>query len=111
MRENWQSKIFIALVAAQCAWAQLRGSSGIAVSGLVVDPSSAIIPGAVVSLWSHGQKQSEIATDTHGAFLFENVMRGRYELHVAFSGFKPFSQRIQIADRAPAPVRVSLSLS
>ena len=60
------------------------------VSGIVLDPSQAGVAGARVSL--HGGSSGEprtITADAEGAFRFDGVPSGRYEVMVQHEGFKP----------------------
>jgi Carboxypeptidase regulatory-like domain len=58
-------------------------------SGTVTDPSGAIIPGATLSLVNvaTGFKSSFIS-DASGAYTFQNLTPGRYDLAVTANGFK-----------------------
>src|SRR5262249_41488819 len=49
--------------------------------------------------------------DAKGNFQFDGVTRGRYELHVLDAGFKPQSERVQIGDPAPAPLKILMQLA
>ena len=73
------------------------------ISGVVVDPSRASVPGAVVRLRGHGQTK----TDAAGAFRFDAVTAGDYEIEVQQPGFRASVVRV----RAPATVRIVLALA
>src|SRR5262245_35325694 len=56
--------------------------------GTVADQSGGRLPGASVSLKSTGTGASRNAvTDTNGAFVFANLLPGKYEVKVELSGF------------------------
>jgi Carboxypeptidase regulatory-like domain len=63
------------------------------ISGLVTDPSGAVIPGATVTVKhaSTGLTRSTV-TDAQGAFLFPLMPVGGYGLTVEASGFRRFEQ-------------------
>jgi len=76
------------------------------ISGTVVDPSAAPIPGIIVTI--SGQ---EIATDAVGAFRFTPAKPGAYVITIQQPPFKPVSQTVQV-DRTPStPLRIVLELA
>jgi len=93
----------IALMSVAPAFAQ---SASIAVR--VVDESGALIPGAVIVLTAPGHRQ-EAAADANGAFRFQNVRPGTYQLTVTLSGFQRASETVTVADR-DVDVAVTLKL-
>ena len=67
-------------------WAQLYTGT---VTGLVTDPSGAIVPGAQVQLVDEQKGFVYSATsDATGSYLFRSVPPGNYKLNVAATGFK-----------------------
>jgi hypothetical protein len=79
--------IFLALLASQVCAQGLNGS----VTGIVVDPSGAVIAGAEVSLTSLESNQTtRLATNASGVFRFASAPIGAYRLQVASSGFKTY---------------------
>ncbi len=61
------------------------------IAGLVLDPSSALVPGATVSLRVAGRLVSETISDPTGRFLFAGVPPGPAHLAVALPGFSTAS--------------------
>jgi Carboxypeptidase regulatory-like domain len=63
------------------------------VMGRVVDPSGALLPGAIVQLASDrlGESRSQ-TTDREGNFRFSLLPPGIYELQVTQAGFAPLLQ-------------------
>jgi hypothetical protein len=60
------------------------------VSGTVLDPSDAVVAGAVVTLSAIGQaQQSSAITGTDGGFRFNHVTPGTYEILVRANSFQP----------------------
>ena len=68
------------------------------ISGVVTDPSGAVIPGAAVTVkhTSTGLTRSA-TTDAHGAFLFPLMPVGSYSLAVEAQGFRRFEQTEHIS--------------
>ena len=77
------------LLAAQAARAQALAPNG-SLRGQVTDPSSASIPGAVVTLQGTGKVQFRQTTDVSGIYNFKSVPPGTYTLKVQRRGFAPF---------------------
>src|SRR2546423_15692762 len=83
-------------------------SRGVAVTGVVQDQTGAVIPGAQVVLAIAGETgpaQSGVS-DASGAFRFERVLPGAYDIRTEFPGFKPNVVHVRVAARAPGPVTV-----
>src|SRR6478735_5347963 len=77
--------ICIAALAVSSAWAQVAGR----LSGTVVDPSGAAIPGASVNVYVTGGKDPLLraASNEGGAFSFVTVRPGVYDVAVEAKGF------------------------
>src|SRR5438067_12616996 len=81
-----------------CAAAALaqRSASNFSVTGVVLDPSKTGVSGAKVSLKQAGAKTERTTiADVAGAFRFDGVDTGAYELLVEQEGFKPSTLRIK----------------
>ena len=76
------------------------------ISGTLVDPTGAVIPGAEIRLTHVVSKQLKtFQTDSGGAFVFTGLLPGEYDLRVAQTGFKAYDQKgIQLS----AQTRVDL---
>jgi len=61
------------------------------ISGVVRDPTGAVIEGAKVELSSAGGFRAKAMSDRSGGFFFGGVRVGRYQLTVTAPGFKPAS--------------------
>jgi hypothetical protein len=94
------------------AFAQQTGT-GVAVSGVVIDPLGAVIPGAQVELTAGAALAvaQTMMTDASGTFRFDRVMPGSYDVHVTFEGFEPKTVHVTVGSRAPSPLRVTLPLA
>ena len=70
------------------SWSQLYTGS---MTGIVVDPSGASVPGAEVILTDVDRStQNKAKADGAGRYLFRSLPPGTYSLHVNASGFDPF---------------------
>jgi hypothetical protein len=89
-------------------------SSGVVeVSGVVLNTSEEVIPGASVTLrMSDASKPLTVVTsDASGSFRFSRVASGSYEIEIQKNAFKPAVIQLTIGARAPAPLRVVLSVA
>jgi hypothetical protein len=81
------------------------------VSGVVLDPSGASIPGArVVLRTTESSTDLETRTDATGAFRFENVRTGKYDLEVEAEGFRNVRVQATITTRRMPAFRVVLPI-
>ncbi len=83
----------LALVLVSCA-VSLRAQVGAAsLSGIVGDPTGAVVPGATVTLSNVGTGAARAATtDQAGGFTFAAVAAGDYNLMVTARGFEKYAQ-------------------
>jgi Carboxypeptidase regulatory-like domain len=80
-------------------------------SGVVLDPSGASIPGArVVLRTTEPSATLETRTDATGAFRFENVSTGKYDLEVEAEGFRTTHVQATITARRTSAFRVVLPI-
>jgi hypothetical protein len=64
------------------------------ISGTVIDPQSAVIPGATVTLTNALTGQTrEVESGAQGAFVFTQLLAGTYDVSVSASGFKVYEQK------------------
>jgi len=62
--------------------------------GLVLDPSGAVVPGAICTLTNQATSAALTAkSDEHGNFQFLNILSGTYGIRVEASGFRPLEMR------------------
>jgi len=77
------------LLAAALAWASITGS----ISGVVTDPSGAVISGAtVVATDTHTGIKNSVVTDSRGFYSLPSLPVGTYSVEVTMSGFKTFTK-------------------
>jgi hypothetical protein len=83
-----------------------------ALSGTVQDPSKAAVPGASIVLRKAGDAARRTTNaDVTGAFRFEQVATGSYEIEVRHDGFNPAVSRVRVGSRPPAPLTIVLSVA
>ena len=80
--------------------------------GTVVDPTGAGVPGAQVTIHkTDGGFSCTAASDSSGAFRFAALPAGNFEVLVRGEAFASEKTEIRIADRSPAPLRITLKLA
>jgi len=86
------------------------GGSSTSVTGNVVDPSGAVVPGATVQIENPVSQFTRTAkTDAQGRFTIPNVPFNNYHLTVRGTGFGPFAQDVDV--RSVVPVNVPIHLN
>ena len=72
---------------ASMVWAQRTAAT---LSGVVVDPSGAVLPGARVELMNEGTGavERQVTNVAAGEFLFNSVLAGNYTLTISMPKFK-----------------------
>lgn len=91
MQLRWRGiSVFVfAFLLTSLAWASITGS----ISGLVTDPTGAVISGAqVIAIETQTGIQTKTTTDSKGFYEFPTLAIGSYDLEVHDSGFKVFRQ-------------------
>jgi carboxypeptidase family protein/TonB-dependent receptor-like protein len=82
------------------------------VTGVAIDTTGAVLPNADVVLTAAGSGVvQQTTTDAAGNFRFDAVPQGRYEVRVAFEGFRPTAARVVVGGRAPSPLKITLPLA
>src|SRR3954453_1947318 len=72
---------------------QAQGLTG-QISGTVTDSGGGVLPGATVVLKNAGTNGTrETVTGADGAFLFPDLLAGKYDITVTVSGFKTYEQK------------------
>ena len=82
------------------------------ITGTVVDPSGAVVPGATVEIQNPvSQFQRTATTDSSGAFGIENVPFNPYHMTVTAPGFGAFAQDLDLRSAVPVSLKISLQLA
>ncbi len=98
-----------------CLWFSLSGLSAQAqtttsISGFVFDQNEAALPKARVTL-VNGERKQTTATDANGAFRFDKLAMGDYEIKVEREGFQTITTPVNLGGRALAPLRIILPIA
>src|ERR1700753_71058 len=91
------SFLFVFLFSTVFSTLYAQSNSGL-VSGVVTDPSGAVVPGATVSVQNPVSQYSRTATtDKAGHFQFPNVPFNPYHLTVTMAGFNAIAQDLDVS--------------
>ena len=94
------------LVSSALVWASITGS----ISGIVTDPSGALVVGATVTaVNTQTGVRAVIHTDKSGFYNFQDLSVGTYDLQVEQKGFKTFQQSRIVID-ANSEIRIDVKL-
>ena len=102
---------FLGFLVCACATVFGQGTTS-RILGTVQDASGAVVPDAAVKLINEGTRQTfEASTTASGAYAFEAVQTGTYQIDVEAKGFRKFSSRNNLVDIGqPTTVNVKLEL-
>lgn len=102
--------ILCALVICRCVSAQSLGNAG-TIQGTVVDPTGAVISGAVVTVKNSltGYSQ-ETTTGADGTFRLTNLPPNQYLFSAAAGGFADFSRSLTVRGALPIELPVKLEV-
>src|SRR5277367_244122 len=110
MRNHQRSSVSLLLflgLAIGITWASIAGS----ISGLVTDPSGAVVSGAtVVATDTQTGVKTTVTTDAKGFYSLPALPVGSYDLQVSQIGFKTFTQTSLVIN-ANSALRVDATLS
>jgi outer membrane receptor protein involved in Fe transport len=82
------------------------------ISGVVRDPSGAIVPNVTVTATSVGKQTSQtVTTSANGAYQFLSLQPGTYEISVNAPGFQPFKQRVDVTVGSRNTVDIPLGVA
>jgi hypothetical protein len=92
--------------------ARAQGLSAGTVNGVVVDPNSAVVPNASVTIANSVTGYTRVVnTDKDGAFRFDNVPPNNYQLTVAATGFASETQSLTVRTSVPITLKIPLAVS
>src|SRR5438093_5184066 len=98
--------VFVFLIQGRLLHGQIP--TALAITGSVQDQSGAAFLGAQVDLLKDGQQQNTTTTDTSGAFRFDSLQPGNYEVRTHKEGFKTEISKVRVGKRSPGRLRVVL---
>jgi hypothetical protein len=100
------------LLCATATLAAAQTAAPVVVSGVVQDQTGAVLTAATVELVNAaGTVVQTTAADEGGAFRFERVAPGQYELRARYEGFKPASAKVRVGTRPPSSQKLVLGLA
>ncbi len=90
---------------------QRSGLVSFAITGTVLDPSAAVIPGAHLALvQDNGKQVTQTTADDRGSFRFDSVRAGRYRMLVQAPGFRDTSTDVSVGSKSNADIRITMQL-
>ena len=67
------------------------------ITGVVTDPSGAVVPGAKIMVTSvERQNTRSLTTGSKGEYIVTNLEPGTYDITVEGPGFAPYKRRVQV---------------
>ncbi|HEY1799719.1 MAG TPA: TonB-dependent receptor [Terriglobales bacterium] len=89
-----------------------QSGSSTSVTGTVLDPSGAVVPGVTVEIHNPVSDFDRTATtDNAGEFLIPNVPFNPYHLTVSGAGFAAYVKDIEVRSIVPVDLKISLKVS
>src|SRR5260221_1477232 len=104
--------MLIWLIVAMSATPMGQAPRGVAVSGVVRDQPGAILPGAQVALLAAGATapSQTVVSDASGAFRFDRVLPGAYDIRTEFPGFNSNLAYVRVTTRAPGSTTIVMTI-
>jgi len=107
---HMRSRFAMLVLAVLCSSFVVRASITGSISGLVTDPSGAIVAGAqVIAIDTHTGIRTETRTDSKGFYNFPTLNIGTYDLEVHAAGFKTHRQTGIVID-ANSTIKADISV-
>jgi hypothetical protein len=101
--------LFVSVTVSQ-TWAQTTTTGDI--SGVISDPTGAVVPNASLSLKNIDNGSSQAAkSNSGGAYHFSLLQPGNYSVTVVASGFQSVTRKLTVALGADTPASIQLSVS
>jgi Carboxypeptidase regulatory-like domain len=92
------------------ASAQTSGNTSL--SGVVSDPTGAVVPGATVEIHNPvSQFSRSTTTDSAGRFAFPNIPFNPYHLSVTVTGFAPYAQDVEVHSAVPLALKITVQIA
>src|SRR5436309_11869111 len=103
------SLLLVVTLSPDTTWAQVYSGS---LTGVIKDPSGAVVPGAEVKLTDANKGYSlDTKTDQSGRYLLRSIAPGTYRLSIVASGFRTYLQQGIVLDVGQnASIDVTLQL-
>lgn len=81
------------------------------VTGIVIDPTDAGVPGAKLTLRRSGAMLATTTAGSTGLFRFDEVRPGSYEVTTEHLGFSPLTTKVRVGSKNPTSLTIRLSLA
>lgn len=103
-RERFVKQVLISVALLLCLYSALFAQATTQVSGIVTDPTGAVIPNAALELINNDTGvQRETRSDTQGRYSFTQLQPGTYRLVAKAAGFSDVTiQNIRLLVNTPA---------
>jgi hypothetical protein len=82
--------------------------SSTTLTGVIDDPSGAVLAGARVELVRDGTVGQTTRSDDSGTFEFVSVPAGTYEIRASYEGFVPLKVPVTVTDRSVAALKLTM---
>jgi hypothetical protein len=103
--------VFVGLLAA-ASLAKAEGANATSISGKVLDPSGAVIPGAMVTIYNPVTGFARTtSTDANGGFSIPNVPFNPYHVTVSATGFATHIQDLDVNSAVPLSLNIAMELT
>jgi Carboxypeptidase regulatory-like domain len=84
---------------------------GVAITGVVLDPTDAGVSKAGITLRQNGVVFATTTADATGAFRLDGVQPGSYEIGVEHEGLKSATSRVRVGARPPSALVIRLIMA
>jgi hypothetical protein len=92
------------------AFAGVAGLAAQGLTGVLLDPSDAAVPGVSIVV-RRGEVEASTTTSATGAFEFQGLAPGNWELRASAPGFEPVRQSVRVGGRTARPLVIRLALA
>ena len=112
-----RSRIHILIAVLVCGFsvmparAQTAAPAGVVVSGVIVDQSAGVIPGAAVTLLGQAGAMRSTTSQADGTFSVDGVAPGTYVLRVELSGFETYQKPIAVTQEPSPPLKIAMRVA
>src|SRR3989441_7416888 len=115
--DDMRSRIHILIAVLVCGFsvmparAQTAAPAGVVVSGVIVDQSAGVIPGAAVTLLGQARAMRSTTSQADGTFRVDGVAPGTYVLSVELSGFETYQKPIAVTQEPSPPLKIAMRVA
>ena len=111
LRNYWRCLYLLSLLVTASASGQTQSARGV-LSGRVLDPTGAAIPGAIVRVLTPSKKTLTVAADSQGFYRIANLETGNYQVNAKAEGFSDRDNTtLRIVAGQTATLNISLAIA